>query len=64
LNLSGWIVLYINDVVIVFALGCQRRTCRGIVIGVIEKILVVLENVRCAVAKFFFRISGRILVVF
>jgi hypothetical protein len=24
LNLSGWIALYVNDVVIVFALGCQR----------------------------------------
>ena len=64
LNLSGWIALYVNDVVIVFALGCQRRACLGIVIGVIEKILMVPENIRCAAAKVFFAISGRILVVF
>ena len=64
LNLSGWIALYVNDVVIVFALGCQRRACLGFVIGVVEKVLMVPENIRCAAAKVFFAISGRILVVF
>ena len=55
MNLSGWIVLYVNDVVIVFALGCQRRTCRRIVIGVIEKVLMVLENIGGTLGSIFFR---------
>ena len=54
LNLSGWIALYVNDVVIVFALGCQRRACRGIVIGVIEKVLMILKDVGGTALKIFF----------
>ena len=64
LNLSAWIALYVNDVVIVFALRCQRRACRRIVVGVIEKILMIPENIRGVTAKFFFAISSRILIVF
>src|SRR5436190_11258149 len=63
-NLSGRIALYVNDVIIVFALGCQRRACRRIVVSVIEKVLVFPENIRCAATKIFFGIAGRILVVF
>src|SRR5262249_21195688 len=63
LNLPGWIVLYVNDVVIVFALRCQRRACCRIIIGVIEKILMFPENILCVAATVFFRISGRVAIV-
>ena len=64
MNLSGRIALYVNDVVIVFALGCEGRACSRIVIGVIEKILMIPQNVRAAALQLFFRIAGRIRVVF
>jgi hypothetical protein len=63
-NVSGWIALYVNDVVIVFALGCQRRARSRIIISVIQKVLVAPNDVLSAVLELLFRITSRVRIVF
>ena len=63
-NISGWIALYVNDLVIVFALGFQRRACSRIVITVVEKVLVAPNDVLSAVLELLFRITSRVRIIF
>src|SRR5215211_3460076 len=48
----------------VFALGCERRTGNRIVIGIIDKILLVANDVRGVAFAVLFGITGRIRIVF